>query len=100
MRNTGNNNMGGSRVFREQSRVPLQVGGRKVVRLGDKDVEWDDSFRLYLVTHLPNPAYGPEVASRTMLINYSVAEQARPGSHMPVLSPRQSSTYGEAAVGS
>lgn len=60
------------------------MGGRKVVRLGDKEVEWDDSFRLYLVTHLPNPAYGPEVASKTMLINYSVTEQARPCSCMPV----------------
>ena len=62
----------------------MQVGGRKVVRLGDKHVEWDDSFRLYLVTHLPNPAYGPEVASKTMLINYSVTEQARACSRMPM----------------
>ena len=66
-------------------RNAVQVGGRKVVRLGDKDVEWDDSFRLYLITHLPNPAYGPEVASKTMLINYSVTEQARPHSRMPNL---------------
>ena len=62
----------------------MQVGGRKVVRLGDKDVEWDDSFRLYLITHLPNPAYGPEVASKTMLINYSVTEQVRPCTRMPM----------------
>ncbi|KAL2608324.1 hypothetical protein R1flu_026897 [Riccia fluitans] len=50
-------------------------GGRKVVKLGDKDIEWDDNFRLYLVSKLPNPAYGPEVSGKTMIINYSVTEQ-------------------------
>ena len=62
-----------------------------MVRLGDKDVEWDDNFRLYLVTHLPNPAYGPEVASKALLINYSVTEQARPHSMEPVRDTRQRS---------
>ena len=47
------------------------------MRLGDKEVEWDANFRLYLVTHLPNPAYSPETAGRTTLINCSVSEQAR-----------------------
>nr|AML30863.1 axonemal inner arm dynein heavy chain 7 [Marsilea vestita] len=50
-------------------------GGRKVIKLGDKDVEWDDNFRLYLVTKLPNPHYGPEISGKTMIINYAVTEQ-------------------------
>ncbi|KAJ7569126.1 hypothetical protein O6H91_01G062100 [Diphasiastrum complanatum] len=50
-------------------------GGRKTVKLGDKDVEWDDNFRLYLISKLPNPHYGPEVSGKTMIINYSVTEQ-------------------------
>jgi dynein heavy chain, axonemal len=48
---------------------------RKVVKLGDKDVEWDDNFRLYMTTKLSNPHYTPEVASKTMIINYSVTQQ-------------------------
>lgn len=40
-------------------------------------MEWDANFRLYLVTHLPNPAYSPETAGRTTLIDCSVSEQAR-----------------------
>lgn len=48
---------------------------RKIIKLGDKEVEWDDNFRLYLTTKLANPHYTPEVAGKTMIINYSVTEQ-------------------------
>ncbi|EFJ08822.1 hypothetical protein SELMODRAFT_131043 [Selaginella moellendorffii] len=50
-------------------------GARKSVKLGDKDVEWDDNFRLYLISKLPNPHYGPEISGKTMIINYGVTEQ-------------------------
>ena len=42
--------------------------------LGDKEVDWDDSFTLYLTSKLPNPHYSPEVFGRTSVINYSVTE--------------------------
>ena len=51
-------------------------GSRQVVMLGDKEVEWDDSFRLYMTTKLANPHYGPEVSGKTMLINFAVTQQA------------------------
>lgn len=47
----------------------------KVVQLGDKEVAWDPNFRLYLTTKLPNPHYGPEVAAKTSIINYSVTQE-------------------------
>ncbi len=51
-------------------------GTRKTIKLGDKDVEWDDTFRLYLTTKIANPqGYGPEVFGKTSIINYSVTEQ-------------------------
>ena len=46
--------------------------GTKTVRIGDSDVEWDDNFRLYMTSKLPNPSYGPEVSGKTMIINYGV----------------------------
>eukprot|EP00959_Pyramimonas_sp_CCMP1952_P088509 1851918-Pyramimonas_sp.AAC.1 len=52
-----------------------EVQGRKVIMLGDKQIEWDDSFRLFLTSKLPNPHYGPEVSGKTMVINYSVTQQ-------------------------
>ncbi|KAG9396016.1 Dynein heavy chain and region D6 of dynein motor [Carpediemonas membranifera] len=52
------------------------IGNRKVIKLGDKDVDWDDSFRLYMTTKIANPqGYGPEVFGKTSIINYSVTEQ-------------------------
>ena len=46
--------------------------GTKTVRIGDSDVEWDDNFRLYMTSKLPNPSYGPEVSGKTMIVNYGV----------------------------
>lgn len=48
--------------------------GQKSITLADKEVPWDDGFRLYLCTKLSNPNYAPEVFGRTMIINYSVTE--------------------------
>ena len=52
-----------------------QPSGRFAVRLGDKDVEWDNNFRLYMCTKWANPHYGPEVSGKTMVINYGVTQQ-------------------------
>ncbi|KAK9868729.1 hypothetical protein WJX84_008574 [Apatococcus fuscideae] len=53
----------------------IKAGGRKSIKLGDKEIDWDDNFRLYMCTKLPNPQYGPEVAGKTIIINYSVTQQ-------------------------
>ena len=47
-------------------------GAAKFIVLGDKKVDWDDNFRLFLTTKLANPHYSPEVMGKTMIINYSV----------------------------
>ena len=41
--------------------------GQKLIKLGDKSVAWDDSFRLFFTTKLGNPHYSPEVMAKTML---------------------------------
>ena len=50
------------------------AGQRKFIKLGDKEVDWDPSFRLYFTTKLSNPHYSPEIFGQTMVINYSVTE--------------------------
>uniref|UniRef100_A0A2C9JWZ0 AAA+ ATPase domain-containing protein n=1 Tax=Biomphalaria glabrata TaxID=6526 RepID=A0A2C9JWZ0_BIOGL len=46
--------------------------GREFVMLGDKEVDYDPNFRLYLNTKLANPKYGPNVFGKSMVINYTV----------------------------
>lgn len=48
------------------------VGSRKFIVLGDKEVDFDPNFRLYLVSKLANPTYTPKVFGSAMIINYSV----------------------------
>ncbi|TWW60421.1 Dynein heavy chain 10, axonemal [Takifugu flavidus] len=46
--------------------------GRQVIVLGDKEVEYDPNFKLYLNTKLANPKYSPSVFGKSMVINYTV----------------------------
>ena len=50
----------------------VKKGNSRTVKIGDKDVEWDDSFRLYLTSKLSNPHYGPETFGKVMILNFSV----------------------------
>jgi|TARA_B110000977_G_scaffold201318_2_gene295327 dynein heavy chain len=52
-----------------------EITGAKTIMLGDKEVDWDENFTLYLCTKLPNPHYGPEISGKTMIINYAVTQQ-------------------------
>ncbi|KAG8225247.1 hypothetical protein J437_LFUL008784 [Ladona fulva] len=54
------------------SKNVLRGGGRQYVILGDKEVDYDPNFRLYLITKLSNPKFKPKVYSRSSVINYSV----------------------------
>ena len=49
--------------------------GKLIIKLGDKEVEWDSNFRLYMTSKLSNPHYGPEISGKTMIINYGVTQQ-------------------------
>jgi dynein heavy chain len=49
--------------------------GQQMIVLGDKTVDWDPTFRLYMTTKLANPHYTPEVLGKTMIVNYSVTVQ-------------------------
>ncbi|XP_072908128.1 dynein axonemal heavy chain 10 [Hemitrygon akajei] len=46
--------------------------GRYYIRLGDKEVDYDPNFKMYLNTKLANPKYQPSVFGKSMVINYTV----------------------------
>ena len=46
--------------------------GVKKLELGDKQIDWNEDFKLFFCTKLANPHYSPEIMSKTMLVNYAV----------------------------
>ena len=42
------------------------------IKLADKEVEYVETFKLYLVTKLPNPHFSPELFARTTVIDFTV----------------------------
>ncbi|KAK1153304.1 dynein heavy chain 2, axonemal [Acipenser oxyrinchus oxyrinchus] len=52
-----------------------KVGGRLLIRLGDKEVEYSPEFRFYITTKLSNPHYTPEISTKTSIVNFAVKEQ-------------------------
>ncbi|ELU16870.1 hypothetical protein CAPTEDRAFT_116653 [Capitella teleta] len=47
-------------------------GGHPVVRLGDTEIEYNNNFRLYLTTSLPNPHFLPAICIQVTVINFTV----------------------------
>lgn len=52
-----------------------KLGGAYYLKLGDREVEYNHSFRFYMTTKLSNPNYSPEVSSKANIINFAVKEQ-------------------------
>lgn len=53
----------------------VKSGGRWLIRLGDKEVEYSPEFRFYITTKLSNPHYTPEISTKTTIVNFAVKEQ-------------------------
>ncbi|MEQ2220854.1 Dynein heavy chain 2, axonemal [Ilyodon furcidens] len=51
------------------------IGGRLLLKLVDKEVEYNPEFRFYITTKLYNPHYTPEISSKTTIVNFAVKEQ-------------------------
>jgi len=50
----------------------FKQGGRVLIRLGEQDVDYDENFRFYMTTKLPNPHYLPDVCIKSTIINFMI----------------------------
>jgi len=52
----------------------IQVGRNFAVKIGDKEVEYNPKFKLYITTRMSNPHYTPEVSTKVTVVNFTVKE--------------------------
>ena len=53
------------------------TGGAFLIRLGDKEVEYNKDFSFYITTKLSNPHYAPEISTKATIVNFAVKEQGK-----------------------
>ncbi|XP_055336177.1 dynein axonemal heavy chain 7-like isoform X2 [Paramacrobiotus metropolitanus] len=50
----------------------FKQGGIVCIKLGDNILEYQESFRFYITTKLPNPHYLPETAVKVTIVNFMI----------------------------
>jgi dynein heavy chain, axonemal len=46
--------------------------GQLVISLGDKNITYNENFKFFMTTTLPNPHYSPEVSVKVTIINFAI----------------------------
>ena len=50
----------------------IKKGRRQLIQVGDREVEFNPNFKLFLQTKLANPHFQPEIQAQTTVINFTV----------------------------
>merc|ERR1719174_983749 len=50
----------------------FKAGNIMMIRLGDSTVEYNENFKFFITTKLPNPHYSPEICVQVTLLNFMV----------------------------
>ena len=57
------------------SRSVTKKGNMLIMKLGEKEIEYNTEFKLYITTKLANPRYSPEVFAKVAIVNFSVEQK-------------------------
>jgi dynein heavy chain len=50
----------------------FKQGGTEMIKVGDSTIPWNDSFKFFMTTKMPNPHYPPEVCVKVSLLNFAI----------------------------
>eukprot|EP00742_Colponemidia_sp_Colp-10_P007220 GILJ01007760.1.p1 GENE.GILJ01007760.1~~GILJ01007760.1.p1 ORF type:complete len:2640 (-),score=434.68 GILJ01007760.1:74-7498(-) len=50
----------------------IKQGGSELMKIGEKLITYNSSFRFYMTSKLPNPHYTPEVSVKVTLLNFTI----------------------------
>ncbi|XP_033219684.1 dynein heavy chain 2, axonemal [Belonocnema kinseyi] len=56
-------------------RAFIKTGNEIMIKFNDKMITYNNKFRLFITTKLPNPHYAPEISTKTTLCNFAIKEQ-------------------------
>ncbi|XP_076295130.1 dynein heavy chain 2, axonemal kl-2 [Lasioglossum baleicum] len=56
-------------------RAFVTIGNQVMIKFNEKMISYNDQFRLFITTKLPNPHYAPEISTKTTLCNFAIKEQ-------------------------
>jgi dynein heavy chain, axonemal len=52
----------------------IKRGTQTLIKLGDKEIDFNADFKLYITTKLANPHYTPEISTKVMILNFAVKQ--------------------------
>lgn len=47
-------------------------GGREMIRIGDKEIDFNSSFKLFMITRDSSIQFGADICSRVTFVNFTV----------------------------
>lgn len=50
----------------------IQKGRKKLLKLADQEMDFDEKFQLFMTSRLANPHFSPELAAKTTIIDFTV----------------------------
>lgn len=50
----------------------VKMGSSYTIKIGDKNVPYNETFRFFLTTTLPNPHYTPETSVKVTILNFAI----------------------------
>lgn len=50
----------------------IEEDNRRLIRVGDKKIDYDNKFKMFITTKLSNPKYLPEIYIKVTVINFSI----------------------------
>lgn len=54
------------------NREVYRAGGRVLIKLGNQEIDFSPTFKLFLFTRDPNTPFSPDISSRVTFVNFSV----------------------------
>ena len=53
----------------------IRKGGRNIIKIKEKEIEYNDNFRIFMFTRQNNPNLTPELFAKVIIINFSVVRE-------------------------